>query len=52
MLLHQFTLGSGLRQAKEAIERGEKMTYTVTEQHIADALGDLLKKKDLSKYIL
>ena len=39
-------------QAREATERGEKLTYTVTEQHIADALGDLLKKKDLSKYIL
>ena len=39
-------------QAKEAMERGETLTYTVTEQHIAEALGDLLKKKDLSKYIL
>ena len=39
-------------QAKEALERGETMTYTVTEKHISDALGDLLKKKDLSKYIL
>ena len=39
-------------QAREASERGEKLMYTVTEQHIADALGDLLKKKDLSKYIL
>lgn len=39
-------------QAKDAIDRGEKFTYTVTEQHISNALGDLLKKKDLSKYIL
>lgn len=39
-------------QAKEAADRGEKYTYTVTEQHINDAIGDLLKKKDISKYIL
>ena len=39
-------------QAREALEKGEKFTYTVTEQLISDALGDLLKKKDLSKYIL
>jgi ATP-dependent protease HslVU (ClpYQ) ATPase subunit len=41
-----------LLQAKEASDRGEKYTYTVTEQHITSAIGDLLKKKDLSKYIL
>ncbi|CAL5229202.1 g12484 [Coccomyxa viridis] len=39
-------------EAREALEKGEKYTYTVTEQLISDALGDLLKKKDLSKYIL
>lgn len=39
-------------QAREALDKGEKFTYTVTEQLISDALGDLLKKKDLSKYIL
>ena len=39
-------------QAREALEKGEKYTYTVTEQLISDALGDLLRKKDLSKYIL
>ena len=43
---------SVLVQAREAVDRGEKCTYTVTEQLISDALGDLLKKKDLSKYIL
>ncbi|KAK9917368.1 hypothetical protein WJX75_003610 [Coccomyxa subellipsoidea] len=43
---------SAPEQAKDAIDRGEKFTYTVTEQHISNALGDLLKKKDLSKYIL
>ena len=43
---------SALVQAREAVDRGEKCTYTVTEQLISDALGDLLKKKDLSKYIL
>jgi len=39
-------------QARAALDKGEKHTYTVTEQLISDALGDLLKKKDLSKYIL
>ena len=39
-------------QARVALEKGEKYPYTLTEQLISDALGDLLKKKDLSKYIL
>lgn len=42
-----------LLQAKEAAGKGgEPVKYVVDTQHVLDRVGDLLKKQDLSKFIL